>query len=252
MFSIKIQNHPNSSSFFSVIFGSFCLALGAFLIIVFQPRKSYLETIDLNMVPPPMYVERFVFGYKETVADLLWLRLVQDFTVCESVAGGIAHVEGVKRAGHACRQGWVYRMVDAVTNLAPDWILPYRTGALLLSVAVDDIEGATKIFEKGLARFPYDYSLNYNASYHYIWEVKNPQRAAVLLLTAAKNGGPSWLFSLAGKMYSQAGQAELAKGVLEDALKDISEGDKSRGRLEDRLAEVNKILQTEATKESKK
>jgi len=204
---------------------------------------------NLRFIPPPPNIERFTFGYSETLADVLWLRVVQDIGVCENSKNGEAHGPNTPKVNAPqCKMGWVYQMIEAITKLSPNWRLPYASGAVLLSVVVDDIEGATKIFDRALAKFTNDYNLSYRAAYHYIWEVQNPERAANLLIVAAKNGGPTWFYALAGKLYSKAGQAELAKGVLERVLEETSETDPYRVRIQNRLDEANEILRTETNK----
>lgn len=215
------------------------LMIGILIIGFTLPPARTQLAVDLRMVPPPKYIERFAFGYQETIADLLWIRLLQDIDICETAKNGVAHPgDGTNEGGAPkCRFGWVYQMVDAITTLTPHWKLPFRTGALMLSIVVDDIDGATKIFEKGIALYPYDYSLNYNGAYHYIWEVKNPKRASELLIAAAKSGGPAWLYSLAGKLISEEGKIDLAIQVLEDGLKE-TRNDRSSARIETRLKEL--------------
>lgn len=224
------------------------LFLGTGLVTLAQrrtPPKEFKQ--ELNMIPPIPSIERWVFGYDDIAADTLWLRVIQDLHVCENAKDGIAHREGETHTGWLCERGWVFKMIDAITTLAPNWKLPYTVGATMLSIVVDDRVGATEIFEKGLKIFPDDYNLLYRASYHYTWEEKNPKRAAELLVHAAKHGGPPWFISLAGKLYSEAGQAEIAKVVLEESLKG-NNSPEIQARLENRLREVNKTLADEALK----
>lgn len=203
-----------------------------------QPFK-----VNLNLVAPPPGIERFSFGYRETVADILWLRLLQDSSICENAKDGVARPADVSmEAEPLCKMGWVYRMVDSITSLALRWGLPYRIGGVLLSVMVNDRLGASLILEKGMKAFPYDYSLHYTAAYHYIYEDKKPQRAAEVLMVAAQNGGPGWFYSLAGKLYSEAGQAELGIIAIEDALK-VNKDPKVEERLKWRLKELKAILE---------
>ena len=226
------------------------LILGWFLTAFahFQmPVKEFRQ--ELNMIPPVPNVERWAFGYNEVYADALWLRVIQDFHICENAKDGVAHQRGEKHSGWMCSRGWVYKMLNALTELAPKWKMPYSVGGTMLSIIVDDKDGATEIFEKGLNRFPDDYNLLYRASYHFIWEEKRPDYAAELLLRAARNGGPEWFVSLAGKLYSESGQASLAKSVVEDALK-TAKTVEVRERLENRLREINQTLREEAMKKS--
>jgi len=213
------------------------LFVGILLISLSTPRYVGEGVRDLRFIPPPPNIERFSFGYAETASDTLWVRILQDIDVCENAPDGVAHRAGEVSTGPKCNKGWVFQMLNAITNLTPQWRLPYVTGGVILSVLVDDIEGATILFDKALARFPNDYNLNYHAAYHFLWEVKSPEKAAPLLLKAAQNGGPAWMYSLAGKLYSESGKLDLAIQVMEDGLKS-SRSDRTASRIEARLAEL--------------
>ncbi|UXR65018.1 tetratricopeptide repeat protein [Bdellovibrio bacteriovorus] len=160
------------------------------------------------LIDPPPMVERMSFGYAETMADLMWIRALQDFDYCDSeVAKGI------------CRNNsWLYKMLDSVTNLSPKFRMAYAAGALALTIIITDVDGATKIFDKGVKEFPNDWPILYRAAYHYMYEVKDNKRAAELLIQAANNGAPPWLFALAGRLYSDSGNMELAEAVLQDMI----------------------------------
>ncbi|MFM6926923.1 MAG: hypothetical protein ACKOX6_00575, partial [Bdellovibrio sp.] len=110
----------------------------------------------------------------------------------------------------------LYKMLDSITNLSPHFRMPYATGGLALSVIISDIEGATKIFDKGAQAFSHDWPILYRAAYHYLYEVNDKKRAAELLIQAGKNGAPQWVFTLAGRLYSDSGNLDLAKALLQE------------------------------------
>ncbi|MNL16533.1 hypothetical protein D3C87_1375830 [compost metagenome] len=68
--------------------------------------------------------------------------------------------------------------------------------------------------------FPTDWPILYRAAYHYLYEVNDKKRAAELLIEAGKNGAPSWVFSLAGRLYSDTGKLDLAKALLEQMIRE--------------------------------
>ncbi|MBN8541814.1 MAG: hypothetical protein J0L82_15595 [Deltaproteobacteria bacterium] len=221
----------------SVVLPILFFCFGAAIIQICKPGVSLVEKVNLRRVPPPPGLERFSFGYQETMADILWIRILQDIDLCENVPDG--RVKGTEERGPkaACHKGWSFQMLDRITALAPPWRLPYHAGAVILSVMVDDDEGARLILEKGMAQFPSDYNLHYLAAYHYIYEVKNPQRAADALLVAAKNGGPSWFYSLAGRLLNEDGQREIAINVLKKALEEQKTED-GKARIRWRLKQI--------------
>lgn len=180
-----------------------------------------------DLIAPPPSIERMSFGYSEVFADVLWIRTVQDFDYCsQSVAKGVC--EG---------KSWLYQMLDSITNLSPSFRMPYAAGALALTVLITDVDGATKIFDKGVKAFPNDWPILYRAAYHYMYEVKDNKRAAELLIQAGKNGAPPWVFTLAGRLYSDAGNLELAESVLQEMI-DTKQDPALIKRLQDKIQAI--------------
>ncbi len=93
-------------------------------------------------------------------------------------------------------------------------------GGLALSVLVSDINGASKIFDKGVKAFPHDWNLLYKAGYHYLYEVKDKKRAAELLLQSFQNGGPFWLASLANRLYVDSGDTAAAEALIQQMIRE--------------------------------
>jgi len=194
---------------------------------------------------PPENIEYFTLGYKDPMADLLWIRLIQDADFCEA-GPFIPPSEGeyVPNEKSTCHKGWVYRMMNEITDLAPRFRIVYRSGGMLLSVVVDDREGARLLLEKSLTHFPRDWVLHYRAGYHYLAEVQNKTRAAEILIKAAKLGAPPWVVSLVGKILSESGAEELARDVLTRFLMENpnhSGNKRTRWRLEQIDKKLKKI-----------
>jgi hypothetical protein len=180
------------------------------LVATSQLRLPDTYKVERQLIPPPPHIERFAFGYQEVIADTLWIRALQDFDYCD-----------VQTAKNICRNNsWLFQMLDSITNLSPNFRVPYAAGALALTVLITDVDGASKIFEKGVKAFPKDWPLLYRAAYHYLYEVNDKKRAAELLIEAGKNGAPTWVFSLASRLYSDSGKVELAKALLEQMIQE--------------------------------
>ena len=200
-----------------------------------------------GLVPPPQYVEHMAFGYHETMADSLWLRTIQDFEECEILQNNpekyygqsaytmpeelkvsdphldrdlINTLEKIPKQKKMCGRGWTFTMMDAATNLVPRFRAPYVYGATALSVILEDYDGSKLMFDKGVRNFPNDWTILYRAAYHYLFDRKDLKTAAELMNRAAKEGAPIWLQSLAARLYTQAGQAELGLNLLRDYLKE--------------------------------
>ena len=163
---------------------------------------------------PPNVIQHFSLGYRDFLADLMWLRFIQDADFCSFEKGKPVY-RGDKKH---CELGWSYRMVEAISELAPRFRTLYKLSSVLLSVFIGDKLGAEKILLKGLKHFPNDWKINFYAAYHYVVEVKKPELAARYAYQSAKNGGPYWMYSLAAKQYAEAEHLLLGETILNNLL----------------------------------
>ena len=174
---------------------------------------------------PPEAAAHLTFGYSEIAADILWLRVVQDFGYCEARDGVKTRAQYeyaktfTKDLKLKCDKSWVYQMVDRVTDLDPNFHEAYQFGGTMLSLLVDDKRGAQLIFAKGLRKYPKDWNMNYRAGYHQLFEMENKERAAQYFLKAAQNGAPPWLAQLSARLYTNSGKANIGKVILEEFAK---------------------------------
>lgn len=127
-------------------------------------------------------------------------------------------------------------------------MMPYMAGAMALSVLVEDYEGATVIFDRGLQEYPNDWKLAYRASYHFLFDKNDLPRAAELLERASKNGGPEWFSSLAARLYTRSGQLELGLANLINYRKAFQEDSPGREDVDKRIAELKAELEREKSK----
>ncbi len=238
------------SSFFRDNWGHgmlLCLAI-ALVIATTQSTSSVISASvkAKQLLAPPEHLKLFTFGYHETFSDSLWLRVIQDIDVCGRDLGDdnlSPLMLEPKEPGPPpiCKDSWVFHMLNAITTMTPRFRMPYSAGGSILSVVVNDPTGAGVIFDRGVKEFPNDWIIAYKAAYHFLVELNDPAKASHLLVQAGKNGAPYWVFSLAGHLMTETGQALLAKSVLEDAIRLDPEG-RFTIRLKQRLEAANKIL----------
>ena len=186
--------------------------------------QKQIHGIPREFVAPPRGLEHFHFGFRYAMADLFWIRALQDFDFCEE-----------KLDSQICRgRGWLYQTLDVVTTLDSQFRTAYSAGGLALSVLVSDIEGASKIFDRAVVAFPDDWILLYKAAYHALYEEKDTLKAAGLMERAARRGAPDWVFSLAGRLYSDSGRRELGLRLL-DEMKNSGVDQRVQERLRQKL-----------------
>jgi hypothetical protein len=209
-----------------VLTGFFLLVLVAGFI--YSGHRLHLSQAQLGreLVAPPRGLEHFHFGFRYAMADTFWVRAIQDFDFCEQSLGQ-----------HLCKgKGWLFQTLDVVTTLDPQFRMAYSAGGMALSVIISDIEGASLLFDRAVEHFPQDELLLLKAAYHALYEEKNPGKAAGLMERAAKNGAPEWTYTLAGRLYTEAGQRELAERVLAE-MKDVGVDPAFQERLRQKLME---------------
>lgn len=219
------------------------LILGVLLVLVtFESDRSKARPEKEVSLIPPAQIKHFSFGYHELAADLLWLRVIQDIDRC----GKSFEVSSSADTEPRCRKGWTFHYLDSITELTPRFRAPYLYGAPALSVLVNDREGASLLFEKGLQNYPNDWKILLSAAYHFLFETHDEKRAAELLVRAGREGAPKWVFALAARLYTNGGQAFLAKIILTDALKLVENEPESKSalRIRQRLLEVEQTLRS--------
>ncbi len=206
------------------------VVLVAAFTVTWWTAKIQLRSDKRFLAPPPEHMELFTFGFADAFADSLWLRWIQDSDYCQTYAG-IAPAKPIEEKDDTfknvrnkiCDNSWSFKMLDAITRIAPRFRMAYANGAISLSVLVEDYEGAKVIFDRGTAAFPNDWDILYQASYHYLFDRHDLKTAADLLDRARKAGGPWWFSLLASKLYSKSGQIEIGIKTLRryrETLKD--------------------------------
>jgi hypothetical protein len=218
-----------------ILLGSFSVLLVFFSQL--YATKGLLEK-PRDLLAPPIGIERFTFGHQDVTADFLWIRAIQDFDYCDQVI-----------AKNLCvGKTWLYKMLNAITELSPKFRMPYATGAVALSVMVSDIEGAARIFDKGAINFPNDWPILYRGGYHYLYEVKDKKTAADLFIRAARNGAPKWVYSLAGGLYNESNERILAEAILAEMIRTEQDPTIIK-RLQEKLVKIKGLTKESGTHE---
>ncbi|MEZ4873057.1 MAG: hypothetical protein R2827_12630 [Bdellovibrionales bacterium] len=173
-----------------------------------------------SFLVPPKEIVYMTFGYENVLADSLWIRVIQDLDVCDPYGQhGVEEYLSTwkpqrdldprfKTAENAnlddlimtewkpprCHKGWVYHMLDRITDLSPKYRRVYISGGLHLSIVVDDREGAELLYDKAVKNLPDNWQLAYHAGYHALYETRKFSKAADMFRLAAQHGAPPWIY----------------------------------------------------------
>lgn len=233
---------------------------GVALVVLTTQNGTGFKAPPNTLLVPPTQIKNFTLGYNEALADSLWIRVIQDLDTCGHAATGLSSSPttipdtvmsdlGGPRVGK-CEISYPYKMIDVITELAPKFRVAYSSGATMLSVIVDDVAGATNIFDKATRAFPADWQIEYQAAYHYLYEQRDRTRAADLLKAAGEHGAPKWVTVLAARLYSKVGQAQLGKAVIDAFIKENPD-QAEKPHVKERLAEIEMDLRSEEHKPRK-
>jgi hypothetical protein len=243
-----------SASEISLIF----MAIVLFALTWQFPNSPSGEGSKKFLAPPPDDLEYFHFGFRESMADSLWLRWIQDSDYCQTYSDGKNEDIGDKTGDinvpidnltyvpryKICNQSWGFKMLDSISKLAPRFKMIYLAGAPTLSILVEDYTGSSVIYDRGIKEYPNDWMILYRASYHFQYDVHDIVKAAELLNRAGDNGAPIWLKSLAARLYTLNGQIELGLSTLESYRKTIDpENVGALKKVDERIAELKRKLQ---------
>lgn len=187
-------------------FGLLLLAMIFFVIQNQLARPRLLNREDY--IAPPIEIKYLTAGFSIQVADSFWLRALQDMDHCDKPINE-----------RICRgKSWLFSVINLTVELDNKFKEAYFYGALALTILISDYEGASVIFDKGVAIFNKDWPLLYAAGYHSLFEEKNKLKASKLYLAAVDNGAPDWVRLMAGRLASEGGNSQLAKEILQQLI----------------------------------
>ena len=186
-------------------------------------RTAVARAEQLAYLPKGDYLKLAVLGYRQVVADLIWLQAVQ-------------HI-GAKRdtqLGYT----WTYHAVDVLTDLDPTFVPPYQATGLFLGVLVGRQEEGLAILDKGIRHNPSSWHLPFLAGYVSYYELCNPVAGGDYLRIAARvPGSPAYLPQLAARMTVESGDPTAALEFLDRFSRSVTD-ERVREALLQRMKEI--------------
>jgi tetratricopeptide (TPR) repeat protein len=207
--------------------GSLLCVLGGVAVSVLtlleRQRPALAMAAELTYLPKGEYLKVAVLGYRQVVADLIWLKAVHLFGARQQTT------EGYQVAYHA---------VDVLTDLDPKFAYAYQAAGANLAVWGNLIPESVAILTKGVEHNPDVWDLPFLLGYDYYFELRDPARAAPHFRRAATlKGAPEYLPRLAARMAVEAGDPDAALEFLQ-RMYHQQEDPRMREGLERRIREV--------------
>jgi hypothetical protein len=191
--------------------------------ILDHERNAVARAEQLAYLPKGEYLRMAVLGYRQVVADLIWLQAVQ-------------HI-GAKRD---TQQGyrWTYHAVDVLTDLDPTFVPPYQATGIFLGVLVGRHEEGVAILNKGFRHNPVSWQLPFFAGYiSYYERCDSVLGGQYLRLASQVPGAPAYLPKLAARMTVESGDPTAAVEFLERFSRAVAD-ERVREALVQRMKEV--------------
>ena len=207
------------------VLGSVCLcvAMIAVQLQLDEARAGIPKLQQLSYIPDGNVLRIASLGYREVVADFLWLQVIQ--------AMGVKHVP--KEVGQ-----WVYHALDVVTTLDPKFVRAYEAGGHALCTIVVMPEESNRLLEKGIRHNPQEWRLPFLLAINHYFEFGDNQKAADAMAVAARvPGSPDIVARLAARMLVSAKSPQQAVDLLAKVYEETSD-ENVRRLLEQRLREA--------------
>ncbi len=215
-----------------------------------QATGHYLSTQryeDVYYLPPPVWLKLFSLGYREALADLIWMKALIYFGEELYHKGEVKNLYAYTDAMLALDERFlaVYRWVASCAL--------YRTG----EITTDDARRALAYLERGVRLFPNNGDLAWDLGATYRFELvpllEDPEernearrRGIEHLQTAVLRGaGPPWLVLTNASQLEKLGQTEQAIHHLEEAYHSTFDP-QVRRRIEIRLRQLRSAAHAEA------
>jgi tetratricopeptide (TPR) repeat protein len=195
-----------------------------FLHVRLDQLQEGVPKIQRFMFLPQAQVLRVAsLGYHGVAADFLWLQAIQ--------AMGERKVS--EEAGR-----WIYRALDIVTTLDPQFVRAYEAGGLALCTLVVLPEESNALLEKGMKHNPQAWQLPFYLGINYYFEFGDDEKAGEYIARAARlPGAPEYLSGLAARLYVSAKAPQNAVELLASLYEHAADGE-ARQVLEQRLKEA--------------
>ena len=195
---------------------------------VLQVRLDQLQGDDRKIqrfafLPQAEVLKIAALGYQSIVADFIWLQAIQ--------------VMGEKKVSEEAGR-WIYRALDVVTTLDPQFVRAYEAGGLVLCTLVVLPEESNALLEKGMKHNPQAWQLPFYMGINYYFELGDDAKAGEYIARAARlPGAPAYLPGLAARLYVSAKAPQNAVELLASMYENAADGD-ARKVLELRLKQA--------------
>jgi tetratricopeptide (TPR) repeat protein len=207
--------------------GALLLLLGVAVVVALSlveaQRPDHRRAAELASLPKGEYLKVVVLGYRQAVADLIWIKAVQHLG---------------ERKPSIQSYLWAYHAADVLTDLDPKFAFVYQSVGTVLGVWAERPNESIAILTKGMAHNPTVWELPFFVGYDYYYLLNQPREASRFFQRAAEiPGSPDYLPRLAVRMSVEAGDHAAALEFLQRLYVQTND-ERVRAGLQRRILEV--------------
>lgn len=207
--------------------------IGSVVAEVLYEKSAHVESwndIGVQLpLPSPEWFEKISFGFKNVVADMLWVDAIQIFTRWDAKSNGFP------------------QHFDAIAKLAPQFEYPYIFGILVLPGygGPEFLERARALAEQGMRALPNDWKIPFYLGVQYHITGKDYKKALMYLNAAADNSFAPPIVPATRAIYtSKSGSFEAARSLL-IAMEKTADNDFTRGVARAWLGRIDAVMSLE-------
>jgi tetratricopeptide (TPR) repeat protein len=153
-------------------------------------------------LPSGKFVEQLSLGYREVVADIVWLQAVQ-------------YYGDFRKGNHDLK--YFRGLIDITTTLDPHFVFAYIFGALVVSEDLGAFEEGMEMLKEGIARNPRSWQLPFEIAFLNFIHRKDAEVAARYFeLASTMPGAPEYTKRFAAFVYSKAGDTDSSIRLWEE------------------------------------
>lgn len=186
-----------------VLLLAFFILTGCVLSTIKVSEYNYRPYIHDNLyLPSGKFLKEISLGYKQLVADFVWLSAVQYFGDYSKGNHDLVYFRG---------------LIDIVTSLDPHFIFAYIFGALVVAEDIGAFSEGIDILKTGMIHNPSSWELPFEIGFLNYIDRKNNQIAANYFdLASRMPGSPPRASRFAAFVYSKAGHEKTAIRMWEE------------------------------------
>ena len=135
--------------------------------------KFISTNYDSRLICVNEYTEYMSFGFNTQIADMFWIRFLQELDAYNQLVIAEPHLCPDKTSS------WHFHIMNVAFDLDSKFYELFVYAPLLISVTIGDSKGSSILFDKAVANYPDDWRILYRAAYQAQIEEKDYKKSKI-------------------------------------------------------------------------